>query len=978
MKWNIPAAYQLLRSVRIEELDADAMILEHRRTGARIFTVSNSDDNKVFTIGFRTTPRDSTGVPHITEHTVLCGSEKFPVKDPFRELVKGSLNTFLNAMTYPDKTVYPVASYNEQDFQNLMDVYMDAVLHPAIYRHPEIFSQEGWHYELDNIRGSLTYNGVVYNEMKGAFSSAESVLDRCILNTLFPDTCYGVESGGDPEVIPELTYQQFLDFHRHYYHPSNSFIYLYGDMNMEEKLTWLDEAYLGAYERDDTDTVIRPQKPFEKPVEKEIPYAITQEDSEDHATYLSWTAVVDDRVNPEHFLAFQVLQYLLLDSPGGILKEALQRAGIGEEIQSTYESGTRQPYFSVIAKNAEKEQKDEFLEIIRRVLRQAADEGLNKKSLYAAINNLEFKMREADYGAFPKGLLAGLQSFESWLYGEDPTVYLRYQAIFERLKAGVEEGYFEALIRSTLLDNPFSCVITVVPKRGLTQEREKALEEKLARKLESMDTARREEIMAQMKGLRAYQQKVDTPENLAKIPLLSRSDIRRKVEPLSLEIREHQGMKILAHPLFTNGIDYVRLMFATDRIPQEDLPYAALLGQLLGNIGTASHSLQDLTDEMNMATGGINTELISYQNLKEKDRVQGMFCVNMKAFTDSLDRGLQLVREILLSSALEDKDRIKQVIDETRSAQQARLMSAGHAAAAQRAASYFAADRAWDECTGGITFFDFLTALSNDFAQQADALADRLKRTAARLFTRDNLLVSLTAPEKEQSRAAELVARLSDALPEGDGRRWPFSVKKGNRNEGFMTPAQVNYVARCGDYSKAGLPYTGALKILKVALGYEYLWKKVREEGGAYGVMASFGRTGNSYMVSYRDPKLAETDQVYESVPEYVRGFDCDEREMTKLVIGTISDMDTPLLPQYKGIRGDAAYFAGIDDRQLQKERDQVLDAGVEDIRALAPYVEAMLAEGAFCVIGSSSAIEDNRDKFMTVRNLVSRQEREA
>lgn len=418
MSLKKPDAYELIEERRVEDLNSDGYLLRHRKSGARILLLSNDDNNKVFSVGFRTPPPDSTGVPHILEHSVLCGSKKYPVKDPFVELVKGSLNTFLNAMTYPDKTVYPVASCNDKDFKNLMNVYMDAVFYPNIYVHEEIFRQEGWHYELESPEDDLTINGVVYNEMKGAYSSPEDVLDREIYSSLYPDTAYALESGGDPDVIPSLTYEGFLDFHRKYYHPANSYIYLYGDMDMEERLIWLDEEYLSKFERIEIDSKVELQKPFEKTREIRKKYSVTEEETLENQTYLSYSTVIDTSLNREYYLAFQILEYALLEAPGAPLKQALLDKKIGKDIISSYENGIYQPFFSVIAKNANTSDKEAFLATIRETLEEIVKKGIDRKSLWAGINYFEFKYREADFGSYPKGLMYGLQAYDSWLYDE--------------------------------------------------------------------------------------------------------------------------------------------------------------------------------------------------------------------------------------------------------------------------------------------------------------------------------------------------------------------------------------------------------------------------------------------------------------------------------------------------------------------------------------------------------------------------------
>ena len=529
------SAYEVKDHRFIEEMNSEGIVLEHRKSGARLFLMSNDDDNKVFSIGFRTPPADSTGLPHILEHSVLEGSEKFPVKDPFVELVKGSLNTFLNAMTYPDKTVYPVASCNDKDFQNLMDVYLDGVFHPSIYKEPKIFKQEGWHYELPSEDEPLTVNGVVYNEMKGAFSSPESVLERFTSSVLFPDTPYSNESGGDPAVIPNLSYEQFIQFHKDYYHPANSYIYLYGDMDMEEKLLWLDKEYLSAYDKNDynLDSSIALQKPFSEPVEKETVYSVTANEGTEDNTYLSLNTVVGTDIDPVLYVAFQILDYTLISAPGAPLKQALIEAHIGQDIMGGYENGILQPYFSVVAKNANKEQKGEFLSVVKGTLRKLADQGIDKKSLLAGLNYYEFRYREADYGSAPKGLMYGLWSMDSWLYDADPMLHLQYQKTFDYLKKAAQEGYFEQLIKDYLLDNPHEAVVIVSPEIDLTAREDSELAERLESFKKSLSEEQIKALVKETAELKAYQEEPSAKEDLEKIPMLGREDIKRQSEPFS-------------------------------------------------------------------------------------------------------------------------------------------------------------------------------------------------------------------------------------------------------------------------------------------------------------------------------------------------------------------------------------------------------------------------------------------------------------
>ena len=524
--------YTVIEKREIKDLNSVSYLLKHNKTGARVALLSNDDDNKVFYIGFRTPPKDSTGVAHIIEHTVLCGSDKFPVKDPFIELAKGSLNTFLNAMTYPDKTVYPVASCNDQDFQNLMDVYLDAVFHPNIYREEKIFKQEGWHYEMENAEDDLTINGVVYNEMKGAFSSPDDVLWREIMNSLYPHTAYAVESGGDPDVIPELTYEDFLAFHQKYYHPANSYIYLYGNMDMAEKLTFIDKEYLSHYDALSVDSELESEKAFKATVTVEKEYPIMESESEENNTYLSYNISLGEASDRKLCYGVGALADVLCMVPGAPLKQALLDAGIGTEVQCAFDIGVKQPYFSIVAKNAEAGQKEEFVRIIEGKLQELSESGLDKEALLATINRDEFKYREADFGSYPKGLMYGLNMLESWLYDDSkPFYYVELLDTYKELKGAVDTAYFEDLIKEYLLDNTHKSIVVVKPVKGLTGRKDRALAKQLAERKAAMSQEELAQIVKETKELKEYQETPSLKEDLEKIPLLTRADMKKEAAP---------------------------------------------------------------------------------------------------------------------------------------------------------------------------------------------------------------------------------------------------------------------------------------------------------------------------------------------------------------------------------------------------------------------------------------------------------------
>ena len=974
MKLSELKAYELLEERDLADINSKGYILRHRKSGARITAISNDDDNKVFYIGFRTPPEDSTGVAHIIEHTVLCGSEKYPVKDPFVELVKGSLNTFLNAMTYPEKTIYPVASCNDADFQNLMSVYMDAVLHPNIYKYEEIFKQEGWHYELEDKDAPVTINGVVYNEMKGAFSSPDDVMQREILNSLFPDTSYGNESGGDPECIPDLTYEQYLDFHRKYYHPCNSYIYLYGDMDIAEKLAWMDAEYLGKYEKIAIDSEIKIQKPFSEPVEIIKEYPIASTESEEDNTYLSYNMVIGTVLDKKLYQAFDILDYALLSAPGAPLKQALIDAGIGKDIVGGYDSGTLQPTFSIVAKNTNLSEKERFLETIRAVLQEQVEHGIDKKALLAGISSAEFRFREADYGQLPKGLLYGIQCLDSWLYDEQqPFMHLEALETYQFLKEQVETDYFEKLVEEYLLDNAHSSVVIALPKQGLGAKREAELVQKLADYKASLTEEQIEALLADTAHLKAYQEEPSAKEDLEKIPMLTRGDLKKTAAPLFNEIVMSQDTKIVHHKMYANGIDYLSLMFDIKDILPEELPYLGILKAVLGYVDTESYRYAQLANEINIHTGGIGSSIGIYPNVKNPDSLEIMYEVKTKVLADKLPDAMRIIREILLTSKISDAKRLYEILAQLRSRLQVGLSSAGHSVASMRAMSYFSRTACYQDATNGIACFRVIADYEANFEEKKDELIAKLEELVRRIFTAERLLVGITCEEKHFEAVKQEVEKLKESLylPKEPGKERVLpKLTLAKKNEGFKDASQVQYVARAGNYVAHGYEYHGALKILKVILGYDYLWIHIRVKGGAYGCMNGYMRNGDSYFASYRDPNLSATNEVYDKMPEYIGSFEADERDMTKYIIGTISDMDTPMNPSAKGARSMTAYLQELTYEDLQKEREQIIGATAEDIRALKGLIASVLSDGNICVIGNEDIIESEKALFEKIESL--------
>ncbi len=966
------AEYEILDEHRVEDVQSDGFILRHKKSGARIAILSNNDDNKVFYIGFKTPPEDETGVPHIIEHTTLCGSKKFPVKDPFIELAKGSLNTFLNAMTYPDKTVYPVASCNDQDFKNLMDVYLDAVFNPNITKYEEIFKQEGWHYELTGKDDELKINGVVYNEMKGAYSSPDEVLSSQIYRSLFPDNTYSKDSGGNPEYIPKLTYEAYLDFYHKYYHPSNSYIYLYGDMDVVERLEWLDKEYLSLYDYEKVNSEINKQSAFDEIKNVEAQYSITMDDSQENKTYLSYNRVVGNSLDEMLYQAFDVLDYALVSSPGAPVKQALIDAGIGDDVYGSYDAGILQPVFSFVAKNANASQADEFESIIENTLKEVVKTGINKEALLAGINSSEFKFREADFGQFPKGLLFGLNCLDSWLFDDmKPFIHLECLGTFAKLRKAVDTDYFEKLIQEYLLDNTHGSSVTVKPKRGLGNEREEALAKELSDYKASLSDEEIKKLIEDTEHLKKYQEEPSSDEDLRKLPMLTRADMKKNAMPFSNIEDELLDVKVVRHDIESNGIDYISFLFDAGDFAQSELGYLGFFTNALGLVSTEKYSYTDLANATNIYTGGISTGTASHPDIKDRNNFVFKFEVKLKVLEKNLDKALELMEQMLLSSDFTDTKRLGELVAQIKARLQANLSSSGHLVAAMRSMSSFSRYALYQDELKGIAFYRSICHIEKELSESPKSVSDKLAAIAKKLFARNRMLISFTGNNEAYGNAKpsleKVIAGFDKMSAIGNQAEVHFNTAK----EAFIDASQIQYVAKTGDFICEGYEYTGALRLLRIILSYDYLWINVRVKGGAYGCMNTFLRSGESYFVSYRDPNLSDTLDVYDRIPEYIKSFSPDERDMTKYIIGTFSALDTPMNPEAKGSRSLSAYLEGITYEQIQKERNEILNAQPEDIRRLADLVEAVLKKDSICVIGNENMIKESAGLFENVEKLI-------
>lgn len=964
--------YTLLKEEAIEEMNGTAYLLEHDKTKAKVLLVLNDDKNKVFNIGFRTPPSDDTGVPHITEHSVLCGSRKFPAKDPFVELAKGSLNTFLNAMTYPDKTVYPVASVNDKDFHNLMEVYLDAVFYPNTYSNDKILKQEGWHYHLEQEEDDITYNGVVYNEMKGAYSSAEQQLMQAIQRSLLPDTTYGCDSGGDPKAIPDLTYEAFLDFHRKFYHPSNSYIYLYGNVDVVKELAFIDEEYLQDFDYQEIDSDIKVQPAFESAKEITIKYPLSDAEEETDNTYFSYNVVVGNSLNRTLNLAFMMLDYALIDVPGAPIKKALVDAGISNDVFSSYDDGIKQPVYSIVAKGCREEDKERFVEVIEETLSSLIAGGMEKKVLEAALNHFEFKLKEANYGRYPKGLMYGLQAFNSWLYdANEPFMYLKFNKEFEFLKKQIETDYYTSILKEYVLDNTHKTVVTAVPKKGLNKENDAKTVEKLAEFKAGLSKDALKAIICQTKELEEYQSEPSKPEDLETIPLLELSDIGKEAIRLKNKELSVEGIPVVCHDIFTNGIAYVGYYFMLNHVSVDLLPYVSLLAALYKEVDTDKRSYGDLANEIDLKTGGVGLQLNSFGVKKELGEYKISLCIKTKVLEDNLSDALSLMEEILFTSHVTDKKRMKEILAELVSQMKMGIQDNGHSATANRAMSYFSKSAYLKEIMEGITFFELVNDLYKNFDASYEEICNKLKAALHAFAKPENLIISYTGQSDVTDALAESLRSMKRYMNEDENDVVEQNLDIQIKNEGFKTASKVQYVATAGNFMEKGYDYTGALHVLQVIFSYDYLWINIRVKGGAYGTMCNFNRLGDAYFTSYRDPNLGRTYEIYKNAPDYVKHFDASDRDMLKYIIGAVAKLDAPLTPSAEGAYDFMCYLSGVTDEQLQKDRDEVLSTDVEEIRNLAPLIKAATEKDIICAIGDENVIQREDTLFAEIKNLV-------
>ena len=961
--------FTLVSERNIPELGTRGYLYRHR-TGARLLSLVNDDENKVFGISFRTTPSDSTGVAHILEHAVLCGSDKFPVKEPFVELLKGSLKTFLNAFTYPDKTCYPVASQNVQDFYNLIDVYLDAVFHPRLS--PQVLEQEGWHYELEEADQPLTYKGVVYNEMKGANSSPEQVLAEEVQQSLFPDNTYGVNSGGHPRHIPDLTWEQFEAFHRTLYHPSNAWIYMCGDDDPERRFDLLEE-YLAGFEPLEADTAVRPQPRFQTPRRVEQTYAVSDESTsreESQAGSRSMVAVnwlLREDIDNETGLGLQILDYVLMGTPASPLRRALIDSGLGEDVAGCgMEAELRQMYFSAGLKGVEPGREPEVEALVLATLEELGAGGIDADTVAAALNTTEFRLRENNTGAYPRGLVLMLRALSRWLHEEDPFEALAFEAPLQAVKektralgeAADGNGYFEELIREHLLGNDHRTTVFLKPDKGQAQREGAEEKQRLDEARKAMSDEDVDQVMGRVRALKERQEKPDSAEDLSTLPRLQLGDLDRGIRQLPIEKTAIAGAPILYHDLFTNGIMYVDLSFDLRPVPQDLLPYLPLFGRALLEIGTEKQDFVRLSQRIGARTGGIWTHSFVSAQLGDPSAV-GRFFIRGKAMVDQIGDMLDIMQEILLTVKLDNPERLLQMALEEKAAEESQIVPGGSAVVALRLRSRMD-EAAWvSEQMEGITYLFFLRQLVEQIETDWSGVLAKLEQLRQILVNGNTLLCNATFPVADRAALEPRLQELIESLPMEPVNGSDWSRAGHPVDEGLVIPAQVNYVGQAGNLYDVGYELHGSAGVVTRFLRNTWLWDRVRVQGGAYGAFCSFDHfTGVFTYVSYRDPNILETLTAYEASGQFLRDLDLSDEELTKAIIGTIGDLDGYLLPDAKGHVSMVRELTGVTDEFRQEMRDAVLATTAKDFRDFAAALDAMKGRTQVVTLGPREALE--------------------
>ena len=961
-KGKVYHGFKLLDKRFVKEVNAECYFFEHEKSGAQAIKIAADDANKTFGIAFKTVPESDAGTPHIMEHCVLNGSKKFPVKSPFDILTRNSLNTFINAFTGSDMTAYPVASMNEKDYFNLMDVYLDAVFNPLIYSDPRILDQEGWHYELTDPESPVVYKGVVYNEMKGAFSSPTRELGYHVDKNLFPDNGYSYSSGGYPPAIPTLTREAFLNFHKKYYHPSNSHIILYGDADLNKELAFIDSEYLSNYENDNIDITIPLQKPFEHVKELTEYYSAAEGSDTKDQTYLAMSWVTGLNTDPKLTFALQVLQQVLVTQESAPIRIALQEAGIGREVSASLDD-IHQMVFQIRVQNANPEQKAKFRDVIMNTLKEVVKNGIDKKVVEGTLNRIEFNLREGDDAQ--KGITYGFQTINSWFFADDPFLSLEYEKPLAEIKEGINSGYLETVIKKYLIDNTHALLLDLQPKPGLAQEQAAVAEKELENYKKNLSKEEIEKLVESTNKLIEYQKSEDTPEALATIPQLSKEDIAPEASWFEVKEETVDGTKLLNYEAFTNNVVYSSIMYDASVLPFELLPYTSILNAILTRMDTENYSYSNLNVELNIHTGGLYRGLNEYQLHSNDAELQTIYEVSSKSLNTKTDKMFELMDEVINKTKFTDKERLKAILVRHQSQREADLKGNGFQYAIRRMESYYSPRGAVVEKTAGLEYYRFITELLENYDTKADEIIQNIQKVAGLIFNKKNIIAaSVTCSESDLPAFQKDLKTFLSLQPEKDLAKNEWKYDFANKNEGLQSASKVQYVVQGYDFKKLGYEWTGKMRVMDKIIGRDWLYNQIRVIGGAYGGSSMLSYTGRSLLYSYRDPNLKSTLDNFKGTVEYLKNFEADDKEMTGFILSTIGDLDAPLTASEKGNTAVRRYIQGYTKEMKQKERDEILSVTAEDIRNLAAFLKDILEKSTYCVYGNEQTIEENKDLF--------------
>lgn len=946
---NVIHDFELLSITPLQEMDAEMYMFCHRKTGAELMWLKRPDHNKTFCVTFKTLPENDTGVFHIMEHSVLCGSEKYPVKQPFVELMKGSMNTFLNAFTFPDKTMYPVSSRNDADFRNLVSVYLDAVFHPAVYVQKNIFLQEGW--RLEQEEGAPGYVGVVFNEMKGALSSVDELMAYGMGRMLFPDNCYRFESGGDPEHIPELTYDAFLNAHRRFYHPSNARFFLDGEVNLEQVLEMIDGEYLCHYERREPDFALLPQAPVVGQV-KTTCYELAPGEEKAGKACCMMSKIIGSWEDRVRLMAAHVLGDYLTGSNDAPLKRALLEKGLAEEIQLTVEDGgVQQVTADLVLKNMREENLPRARETVQAAVRGLLAKGLDRDELTGCLNRYEFSIREHNE---PYGIMLAIQVMNSWLYGGDPALYLRHDEAFAALRAHLNDGYFEQLLREMLLEDETMCELHALPSETLGAEQNAAEKQRAKALWEAMNEEARAAHGQELDALHAWQQTPDSQEKLNMIPHLSLEEVTP--EPFWTPLREEtiDGVKVLRSPVNAGGMVYLKLYFAINDLTLEELSSAKLLSRVLGELPTREHTSQEVQRAIKLHLGSLTHRMDAFTLEGKPGSCRAFFTVSCSVLESKVEEAIRLIREVQLETQLRMPERIRELVQQAYMAAQQQLIMNGMMAAMQHAQSSWSAASLVQDVTSGYGEFAFLRDLKDHFDERIEAQMDAMERLCRRISVSDRLMLGVTGRVSD-----EQVRQLAEAFPAGEkapGSMQPKLAAK--QNTAIVISAPISFACMGANVEALGCRIGGADWVLGQLISLNYLWNEVRVQGGAYGCGFLLRDNGNLSFYSFRDPNPARTLAVYRKAAEFVRGFCEGKGELSGIIIGTLSERTPLLAPRFQSERAFSCYLSGVTEARLQQINQEILNTSHDDLLAASVLLEKLAEQGTACVVGSAEMLD--------------------